>query len=161
MLSRRVEESPQPEGCSEGFDSEGILVERERAAARCFERARHVRGNRRTYGECGILRPMALRACTVSFLGSGGVRHSVDVSAESLYEAAAAGLNLLRQEGWSEVVGPGTQVEVEVQAPAARHSLTLAQIRRWCDGVAASPEEVLKRARVKRLLSEESAKRRT
>jgi hypothetical protein len=95
---------------------------------------------------------MALRACTVSFVGASGVRHSVDVSAETLYEAAAAGLNLLRQEGWSEVVGPGTQIEVQVQAPAARHSLTLAQIRRWCDGVAASPEEVLKRARVKRLL---------
>ncbi len=36
---------------------------------------------------------MAPKSCTVSFIGPAGVRHSVDVSAESLYEAAIVGVS--------------------------------------------------------------------
>jgi len=35
--------------------------------------------------------PVALRTCTVSFSGPSGICHSVDVTAESVYEAAALG----------------------------------------------------------------------
>jgi hypothetical protein len=51
---------------------------------------------------------VALRACSVSFVGPTGVRHSVDVTAESLYEAAAMGLSRFRQDGWVDKIAPGT-----------------------------------------------------
>ena len=44
---------------------------------------------------------MALRSCTVSFRGPSGITHSVDVQAETLYEAAALGVSLLKKDGWT------------------------------------------------------------
>ena len=95
---------------------------------------------------------MPPRSCTVSFTGPSGIRHSMEVTAESLYEAAALGLSLLLKEGWSEPIAPGTQLEVQVREPATIHTVSLMQIRRWCDGVAISPDDVLKRQRVKAML---------
>ena len=95
---------------------------------------------------------MPPRSCTVSFIGPAGIRHSVDVTAQSLYEAAALGLSLLRKQDWSEPIAPGTQLEVRVREPATTHTVPVLQIQRWCDGVAVSPDEVLKRQRVKQLL---------
>jgi hypothetical protein len=72
--------------------------------------------------------------------------------AETLYEAAALGLSLLRKADWGDVVAPGTKLDVLVREPATTHTVTVQQIHRWCDGVAVSPDEVLKRLRVKELL---------
>lgn len=93
-----------------------------------------------------------LRACIVTVKGERGVQHSVEVTAETLYEAAAAGVSLLRQEDWADGIGPGTQLEVRVKSPETTHLVTVSQITRWCDGVAVSPDEVLKRRKVKELL---------
>jgi hypothetical protein len=95
---------------------------------------------------------VAVRACTVSFTGPSGVRHSVDVSAESVYEAAALGLSRLRRDEWTDQIAPGTPIEITVREPATTHTVSLAQIRRWCDGVAVSPDELQKRKRVKELI---------
>ena len=43
---------------------------------------------------------MAVRACTVSFKGVSGVRHSIDVEAESLYEAAIKAVARFREDPW-------------------------------------------------------------
>jgi hypothetical protein len=51
------------------------------------------------------------------------------------------------------VVAPGTQLEVQVREPATTHSVSLAQLRRWVDGVAVSPDEILKKRRVKAMLA--------
>jgi len=96
---------------------------------------------------------VALRTCTVSFSGPSGIRHSVDVTAESIYEAAALGIAALKNSGWTDVIAPGTQLEIQVREPATSHRLTVQQIRRWCDGVAVSPDETLKKRRLKQLLS--------
>lgn len=99
-----------------------------------------------------ILFGLPPRSCTVSFTGPSGIRHSVEVTAETLYEAAALGLSMLRKEDWADPVAPGTQLEVQVKEPATTHTVSVIQIQRWCDGVAVSPDEVLKRQRVKELL---------
>jgi putative transposase len=39
-----------------------------------------------------------------------------------------------------------------VKSPETTHLVTVSQIQRWCDGVAVSPDEVLKRRKVKELL---------
>jgi hypothetical protein len=69
--------------------------------------------------------PVAVRACTVSFTGPAGVRHSVDVSAESVYEAAALGLSRLRRDEWADQVAPGTPIEIAVREPATTHTVSL------------------------------------
>ena len=96
---------------------------------------------------------VALRTCTVSFTGPSGIRHSVDVTAESIYEAAALGVSALKKSGWADGVAPGTELEIQVREPAASHRISVRQILRWCDGVAASPDETLRKRRLKQLLT--------
>jgi hypothetical protein len=74
---------------------------------------------------------VAARTCTVSFKGVSGIRHSVDVEAETLYEAAVLAVQRFRQDIWGEAVAPGTALEVEVREPGTKHSLTLQQVERW------------------------------
>jgi hypothetical protein len=88
----------------------------------------------------------------VSFVGPTGVRHSVEVTSESLYEAAILGVSLLRQDRWAEPIAPGTPLEIQVREAATAHTVTVAQLRRWVDGVAVSPDETLKKRRLKVLL---------
>jgi hypothetical protein len=82
---------------------------------------------------------VVLRTCTVNFTGPSGVRHSVGVIAESIYEAAALGVSALKNSGWVDAIARGTELEIQVREPATCHRLTVQQIRRWCDGVAVSP----------------------
>jgi hypothetical protein len=96
---------------------------------------------------------VALRTCTVSSTGPSGVRQSVEVTAESIYEAAALGVPALKNSGWADAIAPGTELEVQVREPATSHRLTVQQIRRWCDGVAVSLDETLKKRRFKQLLA--------
>ena len=95
---------------------------------------------------------VAVRTCTVSFSGPSGIRHSVDVSAESVYEAAALGVSALKRSGWADVMALGTELEVQVREPPTCHRITVQQIHRWCDGIAISPDETLKKRRLKQLL---------
>ena len=95
---------------------------------------------------------VALRTCTVSFSGPSGLRHSVDVTAESVYEAAALGVSALRKSGWADAVALGTELEIQVREPPTSHRVTLHQIHRWCDGIATSPDETLKKRKLKQLL---------
>jgi hypothetical protein len=96
---------------------------------------------------------VALRTCTVCFVGPSGVRHSVEVTAESVYGAAALGVSALRNSGWVDAIAPGTELEIQVREPATFHRLTVRQIHRWCNGVAVSPDETLKKRRLKQLLT--------
>jgi hypothetical protein len=95
---------------------------------------------------------MALRACAVTLTDIRGVRHHATVEAETLFEAAALGLAMLRQDGWVDKPGPGTELEIHVQPPAVRHTVSVGQLQRWLDGATISPNETLKKRRLKELL---------
>src|SRR3954447_13848065 len=97
---------------------------------------------------------MAMKTCTVSFTGPSGVRHSVEVSADSLYEAAIVGFSLLKQDGWVDAVAPGTRLEIHVRHPATTHCVSLAQLRRWVEDIAVSPDDTLRKRRLKALLAD-------
>jgi hypothetical protein len=94
-----------------------------------------------------------IRSCSISFRGVSGVRHSVELDAESVYDAAIRGMALLRRDGWVDSGGPATELEVEVREPATRLTVSVEQLRRWCDGIAVSPVETIKKAKLKQLLA--------
>ena len=96
---------------------------------------------------------MAMKTCTVSFTGPSGVCHSVEVSADSLYEAATVGLSLLKRDGWVDPVAPGTRLQIQARHPATTHSVSLSQLRRWVEGIAVSPDETLRKRKLKQLLA--------
>ena len=45
----------------------------------------------------------------------------MDVTAESIYEAAALGVPALKSDGWADVIAPGTELEIQVREPATCH----------------------------------------
>jgi hypothetical protein len=96
---------------------------------------------------------MPIRACRVRVASMSGVQHSVEVSADSLFEAAALGLGLLQRNGWVDALGPATRLEVEVSEPVVKHEVTVQQIQRWMDSTAVTPEDRVKKNRVRDLLA--------
>jgi hypothetical protein len=95
---------------------------------------------------------MPVRLCEVSFQDARGIRHTAQVQAESLYEAAVLGVRLFREDPWLEVVGPGTVLDIEARAPGTKHAISLQQVERWLAGATTNPNEASKKAKLKMLL---------
>ena len=89
--------------------------------------------------------------CSVSLKDE--IRHTVEAEAESLFEAAILAVRAFRKAEWSANVGPAMPLEIEVRAPVTRHTITLIQVQRWLDGSENSPNEMVKKAKLKELLT--------
>jgi hypothetical protein len=88
----------------------------------------------------------------VSFRDVRGIRHAVDVEAESLYEAVVFAVRRFREDRWTEPIGAATVLDVEAREPATKHSISLQQLERWLGGATASPNEAAKKAKLKMML---------
>jgi hypothetical protein len=109
---------------------------------------------RRIYGEGHVTMPLAIpaRDCLVTLTDIRGIRHTVEVRAESLFEAACLALQVLKTDDWMDAVGPATRLEVEVRPPAVKHVVTVQQLQRWADSTATGPEDRLRKHRLKAML---------
>jgi hypothetical protein len=95
-----------------------------------------------------------VKTCSISFTDVRGVKHTVELTASSLYESAAAALQLFRKNKWIEDrPGPMTRLEIEVHEPAVRHVVTVQQLQKWAESTALTPDDRLKKNRVKMLLN--------
>jgi hypothetical protein len=95
---------------------------------------------------------MAPRTCLVSLTDLRGTKHTVEVNADSLYEAAALGLSHLKKNAWVPKPGPATMLEVEVREPTVRHQVSVQQLTRWVDGASTSPNEQVTKQKLKAML---------
>ena len=100
-----------------------------------------------------MLAEMPAKACRVSFKDCDGIVHSVEVTADGLYEAACCGLRALKHADWVDRIGPGTRISVEVQGPTVQHFVMYAQLTRWLDGGARNAAEALKKKQLKEILA--------
>jgi hypothetical protein len=96
---------------------------------------------------------MPPRTCLVTVTDVRGIRHTVEVQAETLYEAAALALQALRAARWVEDLGPATRLEVEVPEPSVKHSVTVQQLRRWAEASAITPADRIRKDQVKAMLT--------
>lgn len=82
-----------------------------------------------------------------------GVKHTVDVTAESLYEAVARGLVAIRGDDWVMGIAQGMNtVQVSVVNVPIEHSVRLQDFNAWLERTAGVPSEVSKRSRIKAIL---------
>lgn len=107
----------------------------------------------RTKDEYAKFQFVAAQVCTVSFTDASGIRHGVEVQAESLYEAAVLAVRAFKKAEWIDHIGPAARLEVEVRPAAAKHTITLLQVQRWLDGAVNSPNEMIKKRKLKELLA--------
>lgn len=95
---------------------------------------------------------MPARTCLVTFRDPEGVRHTVEVSAESLYEAAALGLAAMKREAWVQGPGRTAVLDISVMEPVVRHRVSVERVVRWLDSVTTSPGDLLKKEKLKAML---------
>ena len=91
---------------------------------------------------------IVLRDCVVSFVDGDGVLHSVQVTAESVNEAAVHGLAEL-SKSWAGAPRFMTAITVEVSAPTIKHQVTVQQLKQWMKAAASGPKEALLKNRLK------------
>lgn len=90
-----------------------------------------------------------MAVCIVSYLDTSGIRHSVELEADGLYEAVVLGVAALREHECNP--GDVAQIEVEVRK-TVKHSLTLRRVREWLSGASKSPKEAVLKERLRELL---------
>lgn len=77
-----------------------------------------------------------MKPCIVSFTDTEGLRHSVEVQAESMYEAAALTLKVFRAHDCEP--GLAGKLEVEV-CSSVTHTVPMKKLTAWLDGGSKSP----------------------
>ena len=96
---------------------------------------------------------MVLRTCTVAVKDIRDVEHSVEVTAETLYEAIATALAALQQDDWVGEIGQGfTTVTVVVQQPPVKHEVRMKDFLSWLNRQGRSPAEVILKQKLEKIL---------
>lgn len=100
---------------------------------------------------------MSLRNCRVSCHDLKGIEHTVEVTADSLYEAVAHGLCAFHQNEWVEELGQGqTTLKVVVKNPEVEHKVRVQDFERWLESQGRTPAEVSLKSRLRELLGGEA-----
>jgi hypothetical protein len=87
--------------------------------------------------------------CIVSYADLDGVRHSVEVEAEGLYEAAVLGIAAFRKH---DLTPAGlTELHIEVRS-TIMHALTVQKVQQWLARGVMSPKEAVLKERLRALL---------
>lgn len=84
-----------------------------------------------------------IRRARVTVRDQEGTVHTVEVTAATLFEAAAQALAAFREEGWLEHLPSSTVFEVLVLPPPVQHIVKLSAVERWLASSAKSPREKL------------------
>ena len=92
--------------------------------------------------------------CRVSYLDSRNIEHAVDVTAESLFEAAAVAMRAFREGALvEELPVANTELRIAVFPLPVEHRVRLQRVEQWAQtGTVKSPVEMLRRERVRELL---------
>lgn len=96
---------------------------------------------------------MALKSCTVSYEDNGGHQHSVEVTAETLYEAVAQALAAFRSNGWVGDIGKGYVFSVRVRQPTVEHRVRISEFESWLSTNGKSPAEMSLKVRLRSILA--------
>jgi hypothetical protein len=96
---------------------------------------------------------VTLKACTVVVRDLRQTSHSIEVTAETLFEAVAQALAVLGTNNWVGEIGRGlTTVTVTVRNPEVTHTVKVQDFESWLNRGVHSPAEMLVRSRVRHLL---------
>lgn len=86
----------------------------------------------------------------MSYVDLDGIRHSVEVEAEGLYEASVLGMCAFRKHDlWPAGL---TELEVEVHS-SVKHTLSVRKVQDWLQRGVRTPKEAVLKERLRNLLS--------
>jgi hypothetical protein len=87
--------------------------------------------------------------CIVSYLDSEGIRHKVEVQADSLYEAVVSAVATFKAHDCAP--GDVSKIEVEMRS-SVTHETSLRRVRQWLGGSAKSPKDGVTKDRLREML---------
>lgn len=97
---------------------------------------------------------MSISKCIVRLTDCHNTEHSVEVYAESLYEAVLRGLNRLGDVGWESNSNETIQrVEVEIHQEPTRHIVDVPKLLKWIQEDSMYPAQQTRKAKLRKLLS--------
>lgn len=89
------------------------------------------------------------RQCVVNFRDRDGVEHVAEVTAESLFEAAALALNQFRLAEWSREASLDTgTLQVEV-CESTFYNVKISDLETWLKRTGGAPRDIIARQRVR------------
>lgn len=93
------------------------------------------------------------KPCTVTFTDLNGLRHSVDLEADSVDEAAVLALQAFRKSSFVDLApGLASRLQVSVREPLVTHEVSVVKLRQWVEQGSVNPNEVSRRQRLKAIL---------
>ena len=93
------------------------------------------------------------RACPVSLTDSENIRHSVEVTASTLYQAAVLAVAQFRRCSFTaNAPGLATRLTVAIKQPGTTHEVQWGKIEAWLQGDGRSPAEQGAKIRLRDLL---------
>jgi len=96
---------------------------------------------------------MALKTCRVTCRDSRGVSHTVEVTAQTLYEAVAQALLLFRENDWTDdPKRVPAAVVVRIKQPEMEHKVLIRDFENWLESAPRSPAEMTLKTRLRLLL---------
>jgi hypothetical protein len=96
---------------------------------------------------------MSVKNCRVTIQDLDGISHSVEVTAETLYEAVAQGLAAIRGHEWVVGLAQGMNVvRVSVANVPVQHEVRLQDFTKWPEKPGGSPREVSQRWEIRKIL---------
>jgi hypothetical protein len=96
---------------------------------------------------------VTIRTCKVSCFDTRGVENTVQVTAQSLYEAVAQALRVLREDDWSEDPNRGpASVVVAIGHPEVEHKVRIKDFEKWLDSAARSPADMALKSRLRNIV---------
>ena len=97
---------------------------------------------------------MSISKCIVRLKDCHNTEHSVEVYAESLYEAVLRGLNRLKDVGWeSNTDETIKRVEVEIHQEPTRHIVDVPKLLKWVQEDAGYLAQQTRKEKLRKLLS--------
>jgi hypothetical protein len=99
---------------------------------------------------------VAIRTCRVTCRDVEGVEHTIEVTAETLYEAVARGLAAFKfkDADWVGDFAPGqSTITVVVKRPEVEHKVHMRDFQAWLESNGHSPAETVLKSRMGELLS--------
>jgi hypothetical protein len=96
---------------------------------------------------------MAVRTCRVTCSDTQGVERTVEVTAQSLYEAVAQALRVFREDDWGE--DPNripASVVVTINQPQVEHRVRIKDFENWLDSTGKSPAEMALKNRLRDII---------
>jgi hypothetical protein len=82
-----------------------------------------------------------------------GVKHTVEVTASTLYEAVAFGLVAIREQDWAGEIAEGLNtVDVSVTTVPVVHSVKMQDFNKWLSRKGGTPSDISQRKHIRQIL---------